>query len=71
MILVIYRQVLHQEITVECHGICQIIPMYCMTKQTSAQWNTTAGYWANAYRVIHTKRAAARTHDACVFTTRQ
>ncbi len=42
-----------------------------MTKQTSALWNTIAGYWAIAYRVIHAKRTAARTHDACVFTTRQ
>ncbi len=44
---------------------------YYSTKQTSAPWNTTAGCWAIVYRVIHAKRAAARTHDACVFTTRQ
>ncbi len=44
---------------------------YCKTKQTSALWNTTAGYWAIAYRVKHAKRAAARTHDACEFTARQ
>ena len=39
-----------------------------MTKQTSALRNTTAGYWAIAYRVIHAKYAAERTYDACVFT---
>ena len=41
---------------------------YCMTKQTSALRNTTAGYWAIVYRVIHAKYAAERTYDACVFT---
>ncbi len=28
-------------------------------------------YWAIAYRVIHAKYAAERTHDACVFTKHQ
>ena len=27
--------------------------------------------WLLGHRVIHAKRAAACTHDACVFTTRQ
>ncbi len=44
---------------------------YCTTKRTSTIWNTCVGYWAIVYHVIHTKRAAALTHDACIFTTRQ
>ncbi len=52
-------------------GLIEIQSYYCMTKQTSALFKHNCWLLAIAYRVIHVKRAAARTHDACVFTTRQ
>ncbi len=30
--------------------------------------NTSAGYWAIVYRIIHAKHAAECTHDACVYS---
>ncbi len=48
---------------------CVMEVNYCTTKRTSTMWNTSAGYWAIAYCVIHAKRAAAGTHDACVLKT--